>query len=82
MRPMERTLLQKTRELLDNCDLSLPEIANMSGLGYEWLKWFKRESTKDPGIKRVETLHNFLAQRQIAKKKPAKPETMTGTASA
>lgn len=67
---MERSLLQKTRELLDACDLPLTEIANMSGLGYEWLKWFKREAKKDPGIKRVETLHNFLAARRDAKKKP------------
>jgi hypothetical protein len=63
---MERTLLQKTRELLDKCDLSLPEVANMSGLGYEWLKRFKRRATPDPTVSRVETLHNFLAARVLA----------------
>ena len=72
---MERPLLQKTRELLENCELGLTEIANMSGLGYEWLKKFKAEQIPDPGVKRVETLYNFLAARRVdgAKKKPLKP---------
>ena len=75
---MEPSLLQKTRELLDKCDLSLPEIANMSGVGYEWLKRFKREADPDPRVSRVQTLHNFLEARRAektAKKKPVKPDS-------
>lgn len=73
---MERPLLQKTQELLENCELGLTEIANMSGLGYEWLKKFKAKQIPDPGVARVETLYNFLAGRQStgSKKKPVAPE--------
>ena len=64
---MEISLLQKTRDLLDKCDLSLPVIADMSGVGYEWLKRFKRRADPDPRVSRVETLHNFLEYRRTEK---------------
>jgi hypothetical protein len=63
---MELPLLQKTEELLDECDLSLMEISNMTGLGYEWLKKIKAKSIPDPGVHRVEKLYNFLAARLLA----------------
>lgn len=77
---MESSLLQKTRDLLDKCDLSLPEIANMSGVGYEWLKRFKRRADPDPRVSRVETLHNFLESREKGAKK--KPPTAENTVAA
>lgn len=56
-------MLEKTLELLRNCDLPLVEIANMSGLGYEWLKKLKAGDIPDPGVNRIQKLHDFLASR-------------------
>jgi hypothetical protein len=61
--PMEQPLLDRTLDLLRNCDVSLPELANMSGLGYEWLKKLKAGEIPDPGVNRIQKLHDFLAQR-------------------
>lgn len=55
-------LLEKTRVLLQNCDLPLNEIANMSGVGYEWLRKFKADLIPDPSVNRVQILHDFLAR--------------------
>lgn len=57
-------LLPRTRELLANCELSLKEIADGSGLGFEWLKKFKSEADHDFGVNRVQTLHDFLLEHQ------------------
>ena len=55
-------LLEKTRLLLQKCDLPLNEIANMSGVGYEWLRKFKADLIPDPSVNRVQTLHDYLVQ--------------------
>lgn len=55
-------LLEKTRQLLQDCDLQLTQIANMSGLGYEWLKKFKADLIPDPSVNKVQVLHDFLSR--------------------
>lgn len=62
----EMPILNKTIDLLENCDLGLPEIANMSGVQYEWLKRFRRGEIPNPGVKNIQLLHDFLAQRTAA----------------
>lgn len=65
--PMEdQPILDKTHALLKKCDLELPEIANMSGVGYEWLKRFKRGEIPNPGVKHIQDLHDFLVQQAEA----------------
>lgn len=65
--PMEdQPILDKTIDLLENCDLGLPEISNMSGLGYEWLKRFKRGEIPNPGVRNIQQLHDFLVQQAEA----------------
>lgn len=59
-------LLQKTLELLQKCDLTLAEIATKSNLGVEWLKKLKGGSIPDPSVRRIQRLHDFLAQRAAA----------------
>lgn len=59
----EQPILAKTIDLLEKCELPLPEIAVMSGVGYEWLKRFKRDEIPNPGVKNIQTLHDFLANR-------------------
>lgn len=55
-------LLQKTLELLRNCDLPLTEIATKSNLGLEWLKKLKAGSIPDPSVRRIQRLHDFLVR--------------------
>lgn len=66
LRAMEQPLLDRTLDLLRNCDVSLPELANMSGLGYEWLKKLKAGDIPDPGVNKIQKLHDFLVQRCAA----------------
>jgi hypothetical protein len=55
-------LLQKTLELLRNCDLPLTEIATKSNLGVEWLKKLKAGSIPDPSVRRIQRLHDYLVR--------------------
>lgn len=56
-------LVENTLKLLRNCDVPLPQLANMSGLGYEWLKKLKAGKIPDPGARRIQALHDFLIER-------------------
>lgn len=60
------TLLQKTRQLLDRCDLPLRKIAEGAGppVTYEWLKKFAGDYESDPTVTRVQTLHDFLQKQR------------------
>jgi len=68
MRIMQDGLLDRTKTLLRECELSLPEIATRSKLGYEWLKKFAADDIPDPGVKRIQQLHDFLVSHQCAPK--------------
>lgn len=63
------TLLERTRALLAESDLSLREIAEGAGdpVKYEWLKKFAGEYESDPAVGRVQRLHDFLADRAKAR---------------
>lgn len=56
------SLLTKTRSLLDKSSDSLNKIAQKSEISYEWLKKFKTEDWRDPGVKRVQKLHDYLVK--------------------
>lgn len=60
------TLLDRTRQLLAECDLPLREIAEGAGepVKYEWLKKFAGDYESDPAIGRIQRLHDFLAARK------------------
>ena len=62
---MARSLLDRTRQLLADTDLSLPEIAEGAGdpVKYEWLKKFAGDYGSDPGVTRTQHLHDFLERR-------------------
>ena len=53
-------LLDKTLALLKNCDLPLKRISDMSDVEYEWLKRLARGEIPNPGVKSIQTLHDFL----------------------
>lgn len=54
------TLLSKTRELLALCTQTLPQVAQGSGLTYEWLKKFRTDAIPDPSVNKVQQLHDYL----------------------
>jgi len=60
-------LLEKTRRLLQGCDLPLREIAERAGppVSYEWLRKFAGDYQSDPTVTRVQTLHDFLATKRV-----------------
>lgn len=59
-------LLTKTRALLADADMSLREIAAGAGepITYEWLKKFAGDYQSDPGVTRVQRLHDFLLKQK------------------
>ena len=57
-------------------DLTLPGIAMATGTGVEWLKKVVSREISDPGSRRIENLHEYLASKfkpKKAKKEPVKP---------
>jgi hypothetical protein len=61
------SLLADTQKLLDKrvaAGESLRQIARESSgiVEYEWLRKFANGDVKDPGVTRVESLHDFLAK--------------------
>jgi hypothetical protein len=58
---MAADLLTETKRLLGACPISLPRIAEESGLGYEWLKKLRAGDIENPGVLSVQELHDFLA---------------------
>lgn len=58
---MDRSpLFVKTLRLLQGCEMTLTDIANMSGLKYEWLKKLKQDDIDDPSVNKIQKLHDFL----------------------
>lgn len=53
-------LLTKTRELLAATEKPLYVIATESQLGYEWLRKFKADQIPEPGVNKVQRLHDYL----------------------
>lgn len=69
----QQTLMEETRELLDNDDkrvtkargLSLPKIAEDLNISYYWLRKFKSGEIKDPSVNTVQRLYEFLSGKQL-----------------
>lgn len=64
------SLLSRTKKLLaQRGALTLREIAEGAGVGHEWLRSFAYgDRIKDPGITRLEKLHNYLTEYHAAKR--------------
>lgn len=69
---MSVTLMERTRHLLHESHLSLPEIyASLHGQGseitYFWLRKFSAGEVKDPSVNRVEELYTFLTGKPVVR---------------
>lgn len=60
-------LLSQTLALLDKTPATLREVADATGLSYDWLRSLKSGRIDDPGVSRVEALFRYLTMRAEAK---------------
>jgi hypothetical protein len=58
---MTSPLLDRTHELIDAREESLREVAKGAQVGYEWLSKFAHHRIQDPSIRRVQSVHDYLA---------------------
>ena len=59
------SLLTRTKNLLDQRgELTLRQIAEGAGVGHEWLRGLVYGAINDPGVMRLEKLHDYLASLQ------------------
>ena len=68
----------KTKNLLDDCmdmlrstDLTLIEIANGADVGSRWLSYLVAGKYKDPGVKRIQRIYNFLIRKKDSSSRKA-----------
>ena len=59
---MEKSLLDRTLDLLRKDKRNLNQIARASGLNYFWLVRVKNGSIANPGIRQIEKLHATLTK--------------------
>jgi hypothetical protein len=57
-------LLERTYQLLDSSDLTYREIAEGAAVDMNWLAKFKQRAIGEPGISKVQRVHDFLTSRQ------------------
>lgn len=58
------TLLDRTYRLLCDCDLTYHEIAEGARVDINWLAKFKQQAIEEPGVKKVQRVHDFLLGQQ------------------
>ena len=61
-----KTFLEETYELVANCGLTQRQIAEGAGVNYWWYIKFAQRSIPDPGVERVQKVHDFLKNRAAA----------------
>ena len=76
----ESLVVGTKKALGERGNLGLREIADGSGVGYEWLRKFVYGGISKPDISRVERVHTFMREWQAAKRYAArqKPERRDG----
>lgn len=57
-------LLKNTMDLLAAASEPRRVIASKSGVGYEWLAKLAQGRIPDPGITRIQKLHDYLSRQQ------------------
>lgn len=53
-------LLDRTYKLLEASKLTYEEIANGAGVKFDWLAKFKQGRINEPGVSKVQLVHDFL----------------------
>lgn len=66
---MTQNLLERTYQLLDSSELTYSEIADGAGVDINWLAKFKQRAIGEPGISKVQGVHDFLSELSPRKSK-------------
>lgn len=61
------SMLERTRQMARDCDLTNREVAKRARVGFEWFRKFKGGAYPNPRFKQVERLHDFLSQYMAAR---------------
>jgi hypothetical protein len=70
------TLLEKTYRLLDASRLTYREIAAGAAVDINWLGKLKQRAIADPGVGKIERLHNFLSGQAPTNELPNESQRM------
>jgi len=65
--PKSPSLLERTKHLLANSELSPSKIAIQTGLSYYWLRQMQSNFNKSASVDRVQTLYEFLSNKKLFK---------------
>jgi hypothetical protein len=60
-------LLDRTYKLLEATNLTYDEIATGAGVKFDWLAKFKQRCIAEPGVSKVQAVHDFLTNKPDAK---------------
>lgn len=63
MQPQTETLLARTYRLLDSLNVSYREIAEGAQVDKNWVAKFVQRAIEEPGVTKVQKVHDFLAIR-------------------
>ena len=66
---LTQNLLERTYQLLDASTLTYAEIADGAGVDINWLAKFKQRAIGEPGVSKVQGVHDFLTERHPAPRK-------------
>jgi hypothetical protein len=75
------SLLERTYRLLSITDLNFHQIASGAGVDREWLAKFKQRRINEPGVKKVQRVHDFLVAYEgikASRTAPARSEVHVG----
>lgn len=64
--PMNKPFLEKTLDLLKDRSESYRVICLNSGLSFDWLTKVAQGIIKDPSVRKIQQLHDYLQSRQDA----------------
>lgn len=59
-------LLDRTYRLLAATNLTYEEISSGAGVKFDWLAKFKQRCIVEPGVSKVQAVHDFLSANDIA----------------
>lgn len=61
-----QSLLERTYELLESSKLTYRQIAEGAGVDIQWFAKFKQRRIPEPGVTKVQKIHDFLSTRSSA----------------
>ena len=59
---MKKTLLQKTLDLVRETDVNIAQMCRELGISKRWYFRFRDGDYSDPGVNRIEALHDYLVK--------------------